>query len=322
MTTPSKKILLTASVAIVVIAGLVFFTQFQSEITYTAPVASTATSTGTLEIDTDQDGLRDWEEGLWKTDPINPDTDSDGTEDSAEIKLNRDPLLAGPNDKLDTDTVDNKINPETEADLTDTDKFSRELFVKIIAAGQAENPPTETDFQNFLNSTIQNQVVTQKARSYTSADFSVDNEETPAKIKAYGNALATILKTPPTKKFEYEINIVERAQEKKDPEILKQLEPNISAYANLENTLLKMTVPKSALPVHIALTNGAAGMAWSITGLSYILTDPIKALPGVAGYGENFQAFIKSLGGFNKYFISSKVIFQQNDAGYHFFDAI
>ncbi len=37
--------------------------------------------------DTDQDGLKDWEEVLWKTDPNNPDTDGDGITDYEEAKI-------------------------------------------------------------------------------------------------------------------------------------------------------------------------------------------------------------------------------------------
>jgi len=52
-----------------------------------------------VNIDSDGDGLLDWEESLWGTDPNNPDTDSDGTNDYDEIKANRNPLVAGPNDE-------------------------------------------------------------------------------------------------------------------------------------------------------------------------------------------------------------------------------
>ncbi len=48
--------------------------------------------------DSDNDGLADWEERLWKTDPNNPDTDGDGTSDGDEVLLGRNPLKPGPDD--------------------------------------------------------------------------------------------------------------------------------------------------------------------------------------------------------------------------------
>lgn len=53
-------------------------------------------------LDTDGDGLLDWEEALWGTDPKNKDTDRDGTSDGTEVSMHRDPKKAGPRDSLET----------------------------------------------------------------------------------------------------------------------------------------------------------------------------------------------------------------------------
>ena len=49
--------------------------------------------------DSDNDGLKDWEEDLYKTDYLNPDTDGDGYLDGEEINSDHNPLVKGPNDK-------------------------------------------------------------------------------------------------------------------------------------------------------------------------------------------------------------------------------
>lgn len=49
--------------------------------------------------DTDNDGLKDWEEELYKTDPNNPDTDGDGYPDGEEINSGHNPLIKAPGDK-------------------------------------------------------------------------------------------------------------------------------------------------------------------------------------------------------------------------------
>lgn len=49
--------------------------------------------------DDDNDGLKNWEEALWGTDPKNSDTDADGTPDREEIQQNRDPTKPGPDDR-------------------------------------------------------------------------------------------------------------------------------------------------------------------------------------------------------------------------------
>lgn len=52
------------------------------------------------EIDSDQDGLSDAMEALYKTDPNNADTDGDGYKDGEEVANGYDPLIKSPNDKI------------------------------------------------------------------------------------------------------------------------------------------------------------------------------------------------------------------------------
>ncbi|GEM_PF-426279 len=328
MSAPSKKISLLILAALIFLGGmayLLFYTGGKE--TYTAPVVSTLSTSRLLAKDTDGDGLKDWEETLWKTDPLNPDTDGDGTPDGLEIKQGRNPLVANtapagqpPNDKLDIDTITNKINTETETDLSETDKFSRELFLKIIAAKKTNTPPSETDLEKFLNTSVEQEIKNQPAKTFGEGDFQIDSAETPEKIKAYGERLAEIMNTKPPQKLENELVIFDRAQTNNDPKELQKLEPLIAQYQFILNSLLKVTVPESALSRHIAFANGVSGMIYSITGLKYIMTDPIRALPGMDTYDKHFANFINGLLQFKSYFETAGVTFTEGDRGYNYFD--
>ena len=50
--------------------------------------------------DSDNDGLKDWEEELFHTDLFNPDTDGDGYLDGEEVDSGHNPLVKAPGDKL------------------------------------------------------------------------------------------------------------------------------------------------------------------------------------------------------------------------------
>ena len=50
--------------------------------------------------DSDNDGLKDWEEELFHTDLLNPDTDGDGYLDGEEVDSGHNPLVKAPGDKL------------------------------------------------------------------------------------------------------------------------------------------------------------------------------------------------------------------------------
>ena len=150
----------------------------------------------------------------------------------------------------------------------------------------------------------------------------MDNAETPEKLKAYGEQIATIMTKKPAKPLEDEIVILDRATTNKDAKELVKLEDNINEYKRIQKDLLKTVVPKSALDLHIAFTNSVAGMIYSITGLRYVLSDPIKSLPGATAYADNAHTFWESLRNFKTFFIINNISFNVGSNGYKVFTNI
>lgn len=321
---PSKKVIFYLVAALTFLGVIVYALFFSAKTeTYVAPVVSLETGESPLLAkDSDNDGLKDWEEELWKTDKFNPDTDGDGAPDGAEIKLGRNPLIAGPNDKMDTDTIASKINTETDKDLSETDKFSRELFIKIIAAKNNNTPPTEDDIKKFLQSNISQELKNQPVKTFGTGDFTVDQAETPESVTAYGNEIGRIMTKKPVKPLEYEMAIVDRATQNKKSGELNKLDDNIAEFRRIENDLLKVTVPASAAEKHAAFTGSIEGMIYSITGFKYIFSDPVKALPGVSLYGDNSAAFVQTLQALKRYFNDKGVVFEAESNGYRLFNGI
>ncbi|MBU2564330.1 thrombospondin type 3 repeat-containing protein [Patescibacteria group bacterium] len=89
-------------VAIVFAIGLILFIGAYSDRSAFSQISLFGGSETTIKsesIDTDNDGLKDWEEELYKTDPLNPDTDADGYLDGEEINSGHNPLIKSPGDK-------------------------------------------------------------------------------------------------------------------------------------------------------------------------------------------------------------------------------
>jgi hypothetical protein len=60
-----------------------------------------------MGVDTDDDGLTDWdEENIYGTKPDNPDTDGDGINDGDEIEEGTDPLVANKSEKPEKSFID------------------------------------------------------------------------------------------------------------------------------------------------------------------------------------------------------------------------
>lgn len=93
-------------------------------------------------LDSDQDGLSDTEELVYKTDPENKDTDGDGYSDGTEVKSGYDPLKPAPGDKINDDSTANvskdlDINTKTSSGENLTEEFSSKIAT-IIANEEAD----------------------------------------------------------------------------------------------------------------------------------------------------------------------------------------
>ncbi len=97
-----KSYLAIIPLAIVFAVGLILFIGAYSKKDALSQFTLWGAKETTIESqtkDSDNDGLKDWEENLYKTDLLNPDTDGDGYLDGEEINSGHNPLVKGPNDK-------------------------------------------------------------------------------------------------------------------------------------------------------------------------------------------------------------------------------
>lgn len=89
--------------------------------------------------DSDQDGLSNDEETLYKTDPLNKDSDSDGYSDGVEVESGYDPLKPAPGDKLvqNTEVVDTR-GIITTSDTNLTNQVSSEIVTMVQGSTEGE----------------------------------------------------------------------------------------------------------------------------------------------------------------------------------------
>ena len=84
-------------IIIAVIGGLIFLLNSKREKELKSPTSELFSENFK---DSDNDGLPDWQEELYRTDPNNPDTDGDGYLDGQEVDLGRNPRVKTPGDEL------------------------------------------------------------------------------------------------------------------------------------------------------------------------------------------------------------------------------
>ena len=266
--------------------------------------------------DSDNDGLKDWEEALWKTDPHNPDTDGDGTPDGQEVKEGRNPVIPGPNDSLADHPLQPKNTGPSQSTLSETDQFARSVFSKYMTLKQGGVPMDSNNQAGLVQNILQNQNIDVNANIYSKKDFQLSTDS-ELSIKQYSNEMAHILMT-------YSIGskdpamIAQDSMQHSNPDEIKGLDPLIKSYSDILAYSLKVKVPPSATNVQIALLNSLSDMISTIKGMRMVYTDPLLALKGFGHYSNALPLFAQTLEDLKNFVVQQKIQFLPSDAGYVF----
>lgn len=269
--------------------------------------------------DSDNDGLKDWEEELWGTDPNNSDTDGDGTNDGDEINENRDPLKAGPDDVLDVNTLTAKTNTgntsQKSIELTTTDKFAQDFFTEYLSLKDSEGVVDEYGKSLLIESAISKIIDSDNSLiRYTNSDLNISDRTDEDFVRNYGNTLGGIVfdNSPNT---DNESDILNNIIANGDKEEVKKLDIIINAYRNTAKDMLLVSVPKDIVSGHINLIESIEQVSKYIEDIGTINEDPIRAIAGIEGYERSIVILNSALKDLRGYFVDKKVIFDENEMG-------
>lgn len=149
--------------------------------------------------DDDRDGLQNWEEQIYGTDPHNPDTDGDGTPDAEEIKLGRNPLIKGPNDGSATP----QAQPAKKQTEGPRPNLTQALFDELMQSGgvqaltQKGGAPAIAQFLTQRIDTLVSagQIKQTSPTNFPTTAIKISPSTDANSVKAYLNQVATTLKT-------------------------------------------------------------------------------------------------------------------------------
>lgn len=276
--------------------------------------------------DTDGDGLKDWEEELWGTNPNNEDTDGDGTNDGDEVNENRDPLKAGPDDVLDISALTAKTNTgntsQESIELTTTDRFAQNFFTEYLSLKGSGTEIDEYSKALLVESAISDVLDTNNSLvQYTNSDLNLSESIDEVTVRNYGNTLGYII-FKNIVETESEMDILNRSLSNEDPEEIKRLSSPIDGYKNMLKEALAMSVPEDAAREHLDFVESVNLVVQNIEDISVLYSDPIKAMAGIKEYEQNIALFKKALQNLGLYFVNKQVLFEDSEAGSVFFNTI
>ncbi len=238
-----------------------------------------------IERDSDEDGIQDWEESLWGTDPTKKDTNDDGVRDDVEIQKMK---LAGAPGEAGAEP--------SEESLTETDKFSREFFSTVATLTQAGemDQATVDQLSASLAEHIQN---SPPKKIYTILEIKIQKDDSAQAVKNYDAALEAIYKKYPFQKGV--VSVLEEFwidENNVNAEALAGLDPLIEQTSKIIGELTKTNVPQSLAPLHLEFVNGFERLMENMEDMKLYDSDPILALAAISQYEKNITALEEIVG--------------------------
>ncbi len=307
--------------AAALISGAFFVAEYRNKqdenIVYEAPLVSTSTpalSPDLQSVDSDSDGLRDWEEVLLGTDPHKADTDGDGTSDGKESTTGRNPLVKGPKDKM-SETSSSKTPTE---DLTPTDLLARDFFARYMElrqAGLSQDPQSQIEVAQQV--VTKSGIVLSAPKLYNLSSVKTRKDDSATSIRQYGNDVGNLF-------LKYPINgrneavIAKEALEKEDLDILKELDPIITTYQNIVNGLTTIETPASLSQTHLDLINGMKISLFVAQSFRKSGADPVLGLQATSQYLEGARKLFDAFLSVRQKISLMGIQYQQNEGGIFF----
>lgn len=277
-----------------------------------------------LNKDSDGDGLKDWEEAIYGTDPHNPDTDGDGTPDGEEIKQGRDPLKKGPNDKIQKPADLSASSASGDSQLSGLEQNLTQSFTQgliqnyipgLLAQGKTvDGLSSNADIENYI-ADLKNQDLLANAPKITGDDITILQQNDPAAIKDYFNKLYVAYAQTIGKPKKDDITILNEALNNNDFSLLAQLDEVIQAFGDGIGAAEKIPVPSDYAPFLLRELNYFSKIKRAVEIFRHSDIDPIASLVTLAPRIElikNIATLHKETGTLAK---SKGIIFSKDEGG-------
>lgn len=270
-----------------------------------------------LNQDLDNDGLKDWEEILWKTEPNNSDTDGDGTNDGEEIKLGRNPLKPGPRDEFESAAL-SKLDAAT-AETTLTQKIGREFLSQyLVLKNRGDLTSEQKDF--IINSMLDKLSGPITENQYSKKDIKVLSDNSGKNIKNYINQLGKIFGNfQDIQKGELLIFLeIANNENEENPQKIEELQKNRLVYEKSAKEILDLRTPSNYQNIHLGFINHFIAIAKIIAGMELIYKDSGQSISSLQNYFSETENIVSIFQDFKKQFEKDGVKISADEEGYIF----
>lgn len=226
------------------------------------------------EKDTDGDGLKDWQEVVYGTDPENAQSVQAGMSDSEALENG----LIKPRFESNTEeaTLSNDVPGINALPNTLTDKFARSLLGNYLLE-RGGTPPSAEEMQAFVESAVKEVTEDTVSRAYNAQDVSIRGRGPEAKA-SYEEAVWRVFLNNPIDAKKDTLDHFSDMVTKDDTASAAEVKKHAQAYTSIGKGLIALTVPEEIASSHLRLANAFARMGSVVQDLASFPTDPIRSL--------------------------------------------
>lgn len=292
------------------------------------PNTASATSTEELlrayaALDTDTDGLFDWQESLYGADPKNPHsldplmTDREAV-DSGKVE---------PKFKSNTALLEETYNDEDTPGIavsagTLTDRFGRALFENYLSGKGSGTLPTEDALLSFIDASVDDLLSEGKtATRYNSQHVHIAQENKDS-LLAYAIAAEGAGESQNTSVEKSELFYFAEAVQTGNMDTLASVRLVSSTYGNMAAALITVPAPGKLVHAHLRTTNALARMSVVVGNMGAFDTDPLLGLVGLSAYEETVLELLGALNEFYTIYTSENIILTAGEPGARFYQII
>lgn len=245
-----------------------------------------------INKDSDRDGLKDWEEALYGTDPNNKDSNNNGVLDGTEVH------------KQNTDKNNSSSGQPT---TSTTEQFGQQFFVAASALKNAGkfDPETVRDTAKIIYSNIKQEEI---RPLYTINDLTIIKNASDTEILTYSKNLGTIIQKYSKYNLGQEIAVISTSLETSDQTLQTKLIPYVNAYTNIAKETVEIAVPEKIADLHLDLINNYRGIADSLKIVGQIFSDPLLSMNGLSQYLSYSNKLVETAKTLEIYFKSGVIL--------------
>ncbi len=271
--------------------------------------------------DSDSDGLPDWQEALYGTDPFNPESFRVGILDGEAVAQGLiEPRVTVRAEKEPTDP--NSIPGTAGAPSSLTDRFAQTLLKQYLL-NRTGTPPSQEEIVAFVQKGVAELSASAVERDrYTLSDVRVSGDSGSAALIAYAAEAEAAIAANTVSSSISARNELSYFQDaiRGDDAALAKVSAYSKAYAAMGDALIRLPVPQEVRQSHLTIVNATMHLSSMTADMATLKEDPLRALMGIGLYGKHATSMKSGFANLNGVFRARQVSLTKGQPGYEIFN--